>query len=139
MPSHWTELIIDCHDAARLATFWCAVRGYRQLDEGEGIIEIGADLPSGEDVIRGPICPTILFIPVPEGKTVKNRLHMDLRPVGISQADEVDRLLALGARRAYVGQGPDVSWVVMVDPEGNEFCVLSNVAGDPAIAGIAAR
>ena len=57
-----------------------------------------------------------------EGKTGKNRLHLDLRPQ--DQAAEVARLEALGASRANVGQGPEVSWVVMADPDGNEFCVL---------------
>lgn len=59
---------------------------------------------------------------LPEGKTGKNRLHLDLRPE--DQAAEVARLEALGASRANVGQGPEVSWVVMADPDGNEFCVL---------------
>jgi hypothetical protein len=59
---------------------------------------------------------------VPDGKTVKNRLHLDFRPV--DQAAEVERLLALGVRRADVGQAGDEPWVVLADPEGNEFCVL---------------
>ncbi len=62
---------------------------------------------------------------VPEGKVVKNRLHLDLRADGLATGDELDRLLALGARRTDVGQGPDSSWVVLADPEGNEFCLLS--------------
>jgi hypothetical protein len=62
---------------------------------------------------------------VPEGKSVKNRLHLDVRADGSTTAQELERLLALGARRADVGQGPDVSWVVLADPEGNEFCLLS--------------
>ncbi len=55
---------------------------------------------------------------------MKNRLHLDLRADGTTQAEEVDRLLALGATRVDVGQRADVSWVVLADPEGNEFCVL---------------
>ena len=69
--------------------------------------------------------PTIDVLAVPEPKTVKNRLHLDLRADGVPTAQELDRLLALGARRVDVGQGPDVSWVVLGDPEGNEFCLLS--------------
>ena len=71
--------------------------------------------------------PGLIFVPVPEGKTVKNRLHIDLAPSpDAGQEAEVRRLEALGARRADVGQNPEkVSWVVMTDPEGNEFCVLS--------------
>ena len=66
--------------------------------------------------------PDLLFVKVPEGKEVKNRLHLDLRPA--DQAAEVRRLEALGATRVSVGQGDDVTWVVMADPDGNEFCVL---------------
>jgi hypothetical protein len=68
-----------------------------------------------------------VFAAVPEGKTVKNRLHLDLRPVDSSHADEVERLIGLGARRADIGQG-DVPWVVLTDPEGNEFCVPGPLA-----------
>ena len=68
------------------------------------------------------IVPDLLFLRVPEGKTMKNRLHLDLRPK--DQAAEVARLEALGARRVDVGQGANVSWVVLADPDGNEFDVL---------------
>jgi hypothetical protein len=68
------------------------------------------------------VAPDLLFLRVPESKTGKNRLHHDMRPE--DQAAEVARLEALGASRADVGQGPEVSWVVMADPDGNEFCVL---------------
>ena len=66
----------------------------------------------------------LLLVVVPEPKTVKDRLHLDLSPVGCDRDEEVARLEALGATRADVGQGPDASWVVLADPEGNEFCVL---------------
>jgi hypothetical protein len=71
--------------------------------------------------------PGLVFVPVPEGKSVKNRLHIDLAPPEDGdQAAEVRRLEALGARQVDVGQDRDkVSWVVLADPEGNEFCVLS--------------
>ena len=68
------------------------------------------------------MAPDLLFLRVPEEKSGKNRLHIDLRPV--DQAGEVARLEGLGARRVDVGQGPDVTWVVLADPDGNEFCVL---------------
>jgi hypothetical protein len=76
---------------------------------------------------RRPVSPTLVFVAVPEAKTVKNRLHLDLRPVNGVHEAEVERLLVLGARRADVGQG-DVPWVVLADPEGNEFCVLGSRA-----------
>ena len=68
--------------------------------------------------------PTLDILKVPEGKAVKNRLHLDLRADGCTTADELNRLLRLGATRASVGQGAEVSWVVLADPEGNEFCLL---------------
>ncbi len=69
--------------------------------------------------------PSIDVFAVPEGKAVKNRLHLDLRADGVTTAEELERLLALGARKADVGQSPDASWVVLSDPEGNEFCLLT--------------
>ena len=91
-------------------------------------VENGSDAELLEGVRRGPVAPSLFFAQVPEGKTVKNRLHLDLSPVDRTQAEEVARLEELGARRADVGQGDDVSWVVMTDPEGNELCVLRSLA-----------
>ena len=65
------------------------------------------------------------IVAVPESKIIKNRLHFDLRADGVSTAEELERLLQLGARRVDIGQPPDASWVVLADPEGNEFCLLS--------------
>lgn len=70
--------------------------------------------------------PDLLFEKVPEDKTVKNRFHFDLRPE--DQAAEVSRLIELGARHVSVGQTPDVSWIVLADPDGNEFCVLRDLS-----------
>jgi hypothetical protein len=74
-----------------------------------------------EGSLEDGIAPDLVFLKVPEGKAVKNRLHLDLRPA--DQPAEVARLEALGAQQASIGQG-DVSWVVMADPDGNEFDVL---------------
>ena len=102
----------DCHDAPAVARFWAAVFDVAvQGPDHEGVCWIE---PGGAQ-------PELLFINVPEGKTVKNRVHLDLRPA--DQDREVARLESLGARRIDIGQG-EVSWVVMADPEGNEFCVL---------------
>ena len=110
--------------AERLARFWCAVLGYEVRDEEDGVVTIGSPLvPDGKHQ-PGPVPPTLTFARVPEGKTVKNRLHLDVNPTDVEQDEEVRRLLDLGARRADVGQG-DESWVVLADPEGNEFCVLA--------------
>ncbi len=117
MAAALSTIVIDAHDAERLAAFWCQVLGWSRSDDVE---------PDGAIEITNPGRPdsvTILFEPVPEQKVIKNRLHLDIRPFGVDQPGELDRLLALGARRADVGQG-DQTWVVLSDPEGNEFCLL---------------
>ena len=126
MASRFSELIIDAHDLQRLAQFWCDVLGYRVLEETDEVVEIGAVPITAEDVRRAPIAPPLVFVRVPEDKTVKNRVHIDVSPIDRSQQEEVDRLIALGATRVDIGQG-DVSWVVMADLEGNEFCVLRSL------------
>jgi hypothetical protein len=124
MTSKFTELAIDCADPRSLARFWCAVLGYEVRDEDDGLVTIGSPAAPDDEDRRGPVPPTLTFAHVPEGKTVKNRLHLDVSPSDREQAEEVRRLLDLGARHADVGQG-DQSWVVLTDPEGNEFCVLA--------------
>ena len=125
MTSKFTELAIDCADPDGLARFWCSVLGYEVRDADEGTVTIGSPMaPEGKNR-PGPVPPTLTFAKVPERKTVKNRLHIDVNPTDREQAEEVRRLLGLGARYADLGQG-DVSWVVLVDPEGNEFCVLAS-------------
>ncbi|MFC1437084.1 VOC family protein [Streptacidiphilus sp. N1-10] len=124
MTSRFTELVVDCHDPERLAAFWCEVLDFKVIDRSGAMVEIGSWVPTVEDVRARQMPPTLLFIPVPEGRTVKNRLHLDVSPIDGSTEAEVTRLIGLGATRADVGQGPDRSWVVMADPEGNEFCVL---------------
>lgn len=127
MTSRFTELSIDCHDPLRLATFWSAVLGYQIIDERPDLVEIAPWEPAAEGVRAAPQPPTVVFAKVPEDKIVKNRLHLDVSPIDLSRDEEVERLIALGARRVDVGQG-DVSWVVLADPEGNEFCVLRTLA-----------
>jgi hypothetical protein len=125
MTSKFTELVIDCADPNGLARFWRSVLAYEVQDEDEGIVTIGSPVaPEGENHL-GPVPPTLTFTHVPEGKTVKNRLHIDVNPTDREQDEEVRRLLDLGARHADVGQTGDESWVTLADPEGNEFCVLA--------------
>ncbi len=124
MTSRFTELAIDCADPRALARFWCAVLDYEVHDEGGGVVIIGPREDGSAVAGAGPVPPELTFATVPEGKSVKNRLHLDLNPTGTDQAQEVARLLDLGARPADVGQG-EQSWVVLADPEGNEFCVLA--------------
>ncbi|TRV74259.1 VOC family protein [Streptomyces sp. 130] len=128
MTSRLTELSVDCHDPERLAAFWCEVLGFTVIDRAEDQVEIGSWEPTVEEVRARQMPPTVVFSRVPESKAVKNRLHLDVSPIDRSTEAEVTRLLALGATRADVGQGPGRSWVVMADPEGNEFCVLRTLA-----------
>jgi hypothetical protein len=114
MGSRFTELVIDAADPDRLAQFWMAVLGWQPTGRYQGAVEI-ADPAGG---------PSLTFVPVPDEKRSKNRLHIDVNPIGCNQQQEVERLIGLGARRADVGQGEGKSWVVLADPEGNEFCVL---------------
>ena len=126
MTSKFTELAIDCADPSGLARFWCSVLGYEVEDEDDEMVTIGSSLvPEAKNHHPGPVPPMLTFARVPEGKTTKNRLHLDLSPADREQDEEVRRLLELGARYADVGQG-EVSWVVLADPEGNEFCVLAD-------------
>ena len=112
-------LCIDTTDPARLAGFWQEALGWRRTYEADHEIVLEPPEGSAED----GIAPDLLFLHVPEQVAGKNRLHLDLRPQ--DQAAEVARLEALGAERANVGQGPDVSWIVMKDPDGNYFDVLA--------------
>jgi hypothetical protein len=125
MASEFTELVIDCADPRGLARFWCDVLGYEIRYEDDDAVTIGPPGVHEGEERPGPVPPMLTFLRVPEGKTVKNRLHLDLRPTDRSRDEEVRRLLDLGARHVDVGQGDDVGWVVLADPEGNEFCVLA--------------
>ncbi|MBT2532685.1 VOC family protein [Arthrobacter sp. ISL-48] len=109
---------MDSTDPKVPADFWEKALGWRRTYEVED--EIVLEPPAGSP--QDGVSPDLLFLKVPERKEVKNRLHLDLRPE--DQAVEVQRLEALGATRVSVGQGEDVTWVVMADPDGNEFCVL---------------
>jgi hypothetical protein len=132
MASRLTEISLDCHDPDLLAAFWTAALDWVVLDREPGLVEIGPARSDDQgllDAVRsGPVPPTMFLAAVEEGKVVKNRMHLDLSPVDRSRDEEVERLLALGATRADVGQTGDESWVVMADPEGNEFCVLRSLA-----------
>ena len=114
MASRWEQVVVDSEDPARLARWWAEALGYQIVYEEPDEVEIRR---SEQEL------PGLLFTPVPEAKTVKNRLHIDLRPD--DQEAEVERLVNMGARPVDIGQH-EVSWVVLADPEGNEFCVLSS-------------
>ncbi|MFD1542030.1 VOC family protein [Nonomuraea guangzhouensis] len=113
-----SELILNCRDPERLAAFWCEVLGYVVLDREEGSVEIGPKEGFGG------LQPTIVLSPSDNPRTGPLPLHIDVNPTDRDQAAELDRLLAIGARFADVGQTGEESWHVLADPEGNEFCLL---------------
>jgi hypothetical protein len=114
MPLEWEQVIVDAADPAALGRWWATALEWSVVNDDPEEFEIR---PARDRL------PGVLFLAVPERKTAKNRLHLDFRPD--DQNAEVDRLLALGATRVDIGQG-DEKWVVLADPEGNEFCVLAS-------------
>ena len=114
MALEWEQTIIDAADPVALGRWWATALGWVVVDDSPDDFEIR---PAADRL------PGLLFAAVSEPKTQKNRLHLDFRPD--DRDAEVERLLGLGAVRADVGQGEE-SWVVLADPEGNEFCVLSS-------------
>lgn len=118
MGFHIENISFDSTTPAATARFWAQALGWRIVDDDPDEVA----LQPAPGTPEAGVLPDILFLRVPESKTVKNRLHLDLRPD--DQSAEVARLEALGARQVDIGQRGDVTWVVMADPEGNEFCVL---------------
>jgi predicted enzyme related to lactoylglutathione lyase len=115
MPVRLHHIVIDAHDLPGLARFWTQALGWKVLSERENEIVIGTD----ETAPLG-----MCLMPVTDSKTVKNRVHLDLTTSAADRDQEIDRLLALGARRVGIGQTGAESWTVLADPEGNEFCVV---------------
>lgn len=115
------NLTVDAHDPGSIATFSQEALGWRRSGEERGLVVLEPPAASPEE----PVSPDLLFSRVPEEKSVKNRLHLDLRPR--DQLAEVERLESLGARRVFIGQGDDVTFLVLADPKRNEFCVLSSL------------
>ena len=115
-------ITVDAHNPKLLAEFWAEALGWSIGEDGD---DIGWWIERETNDSKTTGFPDILFLKVPDSKVLKNRLHLDLRPD--DQTIEVARLEKLGARKIEIGQSndPDTTWVVMADPEGNEFCVLS--------------
>ncbi len=113
MSVEWEQVIVASRDPVSLGHWWREVLGWVVVDDGPTVCEIQPE--------PGRM-PGMLFVPDDSPKQGQNRLHVDLRPD--DQQAEVERLIGLGASRLDVGQG-QVSWVVLADPEGNEFCVLA--------------
>lgn len=118
MASRFSELVIDCRDPQRLAEFWCDVLDFVVLDHDGGAIEIGP----AEGF--GGLQPTLILRPAASPAGGRQRLHMDVNSTDRDQDAELQRLLAIGARPADVGQTGDEQWHVLRDPEDNVFCLL---------------
>lgn len=112
MSLEWEQIVVEAIDPVMLGRWWLEALGW---------VIVNADPAEFEIRPHADQLPGIIFSPVQEAKRSKSRLHLDFRPD--DRDAEVERLTALGASRADIGQG-NVSWVVLVDPEGNEFCVL---------------
>ena len=131
MTSNIAHTTIDCNNAYELSEWWKQLLGYEDLPDDP-------NLPGHEECMiqRPDGGHQLLFIEVPDDKTVKNRLHFDLRPSAGTRDEEVERVLALGAtpvddqRDHY---GPGIGWMVLADPEGNEFCILRSKAEVEAV------
>jgi catechol-2,3-dioxygenase len=117
MASVFREVVVDARDAQALGAWWSEVLGWPVTNTDEGWAWLSRDGTPTADP------PLLVFVPVPEPKSVKNRVHIDLNPSGCEQAEELERLKGLGAREVDIGQG-DTPWIVLADPEGNEFCLL---------------
>ena len=134
MALRWYSVVVDSHDIAAQARWWAEVLDFVIVYEDEHEVAVipkhlSVDpITDAKEWMHQP--QGLVFVPVPEGKTVKNRLHIDLRPHGCDQATELERLLSLGARRIDIGQG-EQTWVVLADPEGNELCLLRGRADEP--------
>ncbi len=108
----WEQVVVEASDTVELGRWWADALGWVVVEDDPSEFEI-RPTPDG--------LPGLLFLRSPQAKTTKNRLHLDFRPD--DQEAEVERLVAAGAVRVDIGQG-EASWVVLADPEGNEFCVL---------------
>ncbi|MFX4271378.1 VOC family protein [Propionibacteriaceae bacterium Y1685] len=130
MALRWYTIVIDCQDVAAQARWWAEVLDWQLIHEApdEAVI-VPKDIPPDPLPVQEwtKVGPGMVFVPVAEGKSVKNRLHIDLAPHLDDDRDAlINDLLAKGATRADVGQDrAKATWDVLADPEGNEFCVLS--------------
>ena len=116
MGSTFYSVVVDAHDPRALARFWADVLNFPIVFEADD----GSEVAVAKDKDTPP---ALLFVQNDDPKSVKNRLHIDLNPT--DQAAEVDRVIGLGAKQVDVGQTGEETWVVLADPEGNEFCILT--------------
>ena len=121
MTSRLANICIDAVDPPLLARFWCSVLGWHVAEEFDAGITIAP---------VDAAWPVIDIVRVDDTKLHKNRVHLDLRADGVGTDEELERLRGLGAVSVDVGQSAEVTWVVLADPEGNEFCLLATPVQD---------
>jgi hypothetical protein len=130
MTLRWYTTVIDSKDPKALSSWWAEALDWQTVYEADDECVIIPGWVTPDVAANTPwekVGPGWVFVSVPEPKQSKNRLHIDLAPHTSQDRDaEIARLEELGARRVDVGQGDDVTWTVLADPEGNEFCVLSS-------------
>ena len=130
MALRWYTTVIDSKDPKTLSAWWAEALGWQMVYESDDECVIIPGWVTPDVMANTPWeqnGPGLVFVSVPDPKQTKNRLHIDLAPHTSQDRDgEIARLEKLGARRVDIGQGDDVSWTVLADPEGNEFCVLSS-------------
>lgn len=123
MVSAYRNITVDCTDTRKVAAFWAQVFGWQVFFDDDPEVLVCASYPPARDT------PSMLFIPVPEARTVKNRLHLDIQPTDRTRDEEVARLEGLGATVVEDHRRPDgTGWIWMADPEGNDFCVERGIA-----------
>jgi len=123
MASSLRNITIDCTDSLLLGRFWAEVLGWHVFHDDDPEVVVAPSYPPAGDG------PKLLFIPVPEPRTVKNRVHLDVQPQDGTRDEEVERLLGLGASVVEDHRNPDgTGWVWLADPEGNDFCVERSAA-----------
>lgn len=132
MTLKWYTVVVDCRDPQAQARWWAETLDWRLVhdtpEEAAIVPKDAEDEPAADLAAWRARGQGLVFVPVPEGKTLKNRLHIDLAPHTSQDRDaEIAALLERGATRVEVGQeAGEVTWTVLADPEGNEFCVLSS-------------
>jgi hypothetical protein len=129
MTLRWYSTVVESRDHRTLAAWWARALGWDVTieTEHEAVVVPPWAQELGPTLRFEQVPPGLVFVPVDHDKRGKNRLHLDLAPHASQDRDaEVSRLLALGAQRVDVGQGPGATWDVFADPEGNEFCLLSS-------------
>jgi hypothetical protein len=130
MALRWYTTVIDTTDPRALADWWAEALRWTKVYEADDEVVIVPTHMTEKRYRQTPweqAGPGLVFVRVPEQKSIKNRLHLDLAPHTSDDRDaEIARLKEMGATEVDLGQGPDVTWTVLADPQGNEFCVLSS-------------